>query len=167
MARSGGIIHSKLPPQGEFFVRDTNAPIRSADTDQEATDWVVKGFRRMQEALDTLATHIENRSFPVDEYNTVPITGAATESVVSVLPTYEYMPEKIEAIVVTGPANAVCTLLLGDRQWPIVIPAAGILPIGPLAIILGRSDPRQLIAQTAGIYTLELMGVADRRYDIT
>lgn len=166
MPRSGGILHSKLPPDSEIHVRDTGAPIKTADVEEFSAEFVAKGFLRLQDAVAGLARELENREHPVDEYNTVPLTGAATESQLVLQPTYEYMPEKIEAIVVTGPANAAVTLLLGDRQWPVVIPAAGILPIGPLAIILHRSDPRQLIAQTPGIYTLELMGIADRRFEI-
>jgi hypothetical protein len=150
-----------------FHTRDTDAPIRAEDADiAQSPEYIASGFRRLREALGELARQTENRGNPVDEYNTTPITGAATESVVTVLPTYEYMPEKIEAIVVTGPPAASVTLILGDRQWPVIIPAAGILPIGPLAIILGRSDPRQLVAQTPGIYSLELMGIADRRFGI-
>lgn len=152
--------------RGEVFTRDKNAKIRTEDVEPENLAFIAAGLDRMREALGELARQAENRSNPVDEYNTTPITGAATESVVTVLPTYEYMPEKIEAVIVAGPPAAAVTLVLGDRQWPLVIPAIGIIPIGPLAVILGRNDPRQLIASVPGQYFLELMGIADRRFSI-
>ena len=152
--------------RGEVFTRDKNAKIRTQDVEPTDADFIAAGMDRLREALGELARQAENRSNPVDEYNTVPLTGAATESVVSVFPTYEYMPEKIEAVIVGGPPAAAVTLILGDRSWPLVIPAVGIIPIGPLAIILGRNDPRQLIASTPGLYSLELMGIADRRFNI-
>jgi hypothetical protein len=166
MARSGGIIHSKLPPDARVNVRDTDALIGAKDVEQFTPEFMAAGLLRLREALGELARQTENRGNPVDEYNTCPITGAASESTVTVLPTYEYMVEKIEAIVVCGPAAAQVTIVLGDRQWPVVIPAAGILPIGPLAIMLSRTDTRMLVAQTPGIYFFELMGIADRRFNI-
>jgi hypothetical protein len=147
-------------------VRGSGVPIKTEDVEQFTPEFVAAGLLRLREALGELARQTENKGNPVDEYNSTPITGAATESVVTVLPTYEYMPEKIMSVIVTGPPAAACTLILGDRQWPVIIPAAGILPIGPMAIILGRSDPRQLVAATPGQYTLELMGYADRRFAI-
>jgi hypothetical protein len=166
MSPQQGMPHSKLPPDAKLFTRDTNAPIKAEDTDYSDPAFIIQGLARLREALGELARQTENRGNPVDEYNTTPITGAATESTVTVLPTYEYMPEKIEAVIIAGPPAAAVTLILGDRQWSLVIPAAGILPIGPLAIILGRNDPRQLVAQTPGQYFLEVMGIADRRFRI-
>ena len=165
MPISGGILHSKLPADAEIHVRDTNAPIRAADEETFSAEFVATGLLHLREALSELARRIENQAHPVDEYNTVPLTGAATESVLNLLPTYEYMPEKIISILVAGPPASVVTLILGDRQFPVTIPAAGILPIGPVAMMLGRSDPRQLVASTPGTYFLELMGFADRRFE--
>jgi hypothetical protein len=76
------------------------------------------------------------------------------------------MPEKIISVLVAGPPAAAVTLILGDRNIPLIIPAAGILPIGPLGMILGRNDPRQLVSATPGTYFLELMGWADSRFSI-
>lgn len=166
MARSDGLLHSKLPPDARINVRDTNAPIGAQDVEQFSAEFVATGLLHLREALGEIARYAENRSHPVDEYNTVPLTGIATESQLILLPTYEYMPEKIEAIIVGGPPAATVTLVLGDRQWAVTIPSVGILPIGPLGIILGRSDPRMLVAATPGTYFLELMGIADRRFSI-
>jgi hypothetical protein len=118
----------------------------------------------MQEALGTLARLTENRGNPVDEYQTAPITGAASESTLTVQPTYEMMNEKIVGVIVNGPPSTSITIQLGDRQWPVVIPASGILVIAPIALILGRNDDRKIIAQTPGNYFLELMGYADARF---
>lgn len=160
-----GTRHSKLPYDAVIRPRSAaNTPIRAEDAEYEtATEYLMAGFRRLQEALGEVARQTENRGHLVDEYNTAGISGAATESTLSLQPTYELMPEKIESIIVTGPAGAV-TLTLGDRIWAVTIPASGILVISPIAIILGRSDVRQLVAQTPGQYGLELMGVSDSRF---
>lgn len=165
MARHDGLIHSKLPPDATVKVRGSNAPIGAQDVEQFSPEYVAAGMLEMREALGTIARQSANRSNPVDEYNSAPITGTGTQSVVSVLPTYEYMPEMIESIIVCGPAGSV-TIQLGDRQWPVTIPAAGIIVIAPVALILSRNDARQLTAQTPGQYSLELMGIADRRFKI-
>lgn len=165
MARHDGLVHSKLPPDEPLRVRDTNAPIGAADAEQFSAEFIAGGMLRLREALGEIARQAENRSFPVDEYNSTPISGAATSSVVSVMPTYDYMPEKIEAIIVGGPTGLV-TLTLGDRQLPVTIPASGIIVIAPVAIMLNRNDTRQLTAGTPGQYFLELMGIADKRFGI-
>jgi hypothetical protein len=164
MARSGGLVHSKLPEGAEVTVRDTGALIGAEDREQFSPQFVAKGFLELREKLGEIARQIENKGYPVDEYNTCTLTGASSESTVSLLPTYELMPEKILAVLVCGPPAAACTVILGDRQWPIVIPAAGIIPIGPVALVLGRSDPRQLVSTTPGTFFLELMGFADQRF---
>jgi alpha-beta hydrolase superfamily lysophospholipase len=123
-------------------------------------------LRRYQEALNEIARQAENRSHPVDEYNTVPLSGGSTGTLLTITPIYEYMPEKIESIIVNGPAAAVATLTLGDRQMPLVMPASGVLVIAPVAILLGRNDPRQLASAVAGIWFVELMGIADKRFQI-
>ena len=163
MARHDGLIHSKLPPDARIPVRGSNAPIGAQDVEQFSPEFIAAGMLAMREALGDIARQAENRSNPVDEYNSAPITGAATESVVTVLPTYEYMPEKIESVIVGGPTGLV-TIQLGDRVWSVTIPASGILVIAPVAMILGRNDARTLTAQTPGQYFLELMGIGDRRF---
>ena len=161
-----GLQRSKLPPGTVMHVRDKETPIRAEDEEQFSPAFLARGLLEMRETLTNLARQTENRSHPVDEYNTASLAGAATTTVVTLLPTYEYMPEKIISVLIAGPGSAVCTLVLGDRQLPITIPAAGILPIGPLGVILGRNDPRQLVSATPGTYFLELMGWADQRFGI-
>jgi len=164
VARYDGIVHQRLPPGTSFPVRDKDEPIGTENVEQISPEFIRSGLLRLQEALGTLARLTENRGNPVDEYNTVPITGAASESTLTVLPTYEMMPEKIVGVIVNGPPSTSITVQLGDRLWPVVIPATGILVIAPIALILGRNDDRKIIAQTPGNYFLELMGYADARF---
>jgi hypothetical protein len=164
MGRSGGVFHEKLPPDSIVTVRSKETPIAAADAEQISPEFIARGMLEMREALGKLARQTENRGNPVDEYNTCPISGAATESTLSLLPTYEYMNEKIISVLISGPAAANVTLTLGDRVWALQIPVSGILTIGPVAIILGRSDTRQLTSATPGNYFLELMGFADARF---
>jgi hypothetical protein len=159
-----GLRHSKLPPGASIRVRDKETPIRTEDVEELSPEFLARGLLDLREALGEIARQVENKGFPVDEYNTCTITGAASESTLTVQPTYEYMPEKIMSVLVCGPAAASVIVTLGDRQWPIIIPAAGIIPIGPIACIIGRSEPRSLTSTTPGNYFLELMGYADRRF---
>lgn len=163
MARSEGLLHRKLPPDARINVRDKGTLIGTEDVEQTEPEYLAAGLLRIREALRELALQTENRSFLVDEYNSAPITGVGSATTVTVLPTYEYMPEKIESIVIVGPAGAV-TLQLGDRVWSLTIPASGVLMLGPLGLLLGRNDSRVLSAGTPGTYSLELMGIADKRF---
>jgi hypothetical protein len=157
--------HEKLPAGTVLHVRDTGAPIRTEDEEILSPGYIAKGLNEFREALDNLARQTENHAYPVDEYNTCPLGSVASENALTLQPTYEYWPEKILSILVTGPPAAAVTLTLGDRVWPLVLPSTGILAIGPVAIILGRSDVRQLQAGTPGQFTLELMGFSDRRFN--
>lgn len=164
MTAHQGIRHSKLPPDSVIHTRQPVDP-ETGDKDQEPIAFDRKGLQELREQLVTIARRAENRGNPVDEYNSAGVTGAGSSASVVVQPTYEYMPEKIEAIIITGPTGAI-NLLLGDRQWNLTIPASGILVIAPIAIMLGRSDARVLTPSVAGVYSLELCGVADRRFAI-
>jgi hypothetical protein len=138
--------------------------IGTEDVEQTSADYMAEGLLRYREALTDIARQAENRAHPVDEYNTVPLSGGSTESILTIMPIYEYMPEKIESIIVSGPAAATATLTLGDRAIPIVMPATGIIVIAPVAILLSRNDPRQLVSAVPGIWFVELMGIADARF---
>lgn len=59
------------------------------------------------------------------------------------------------------------TLQLGDRVWSLTMPASGVLIIAPIAVMLQRSDLRQLTVSAPGEYSLELMGYADTRGNLT
>jgi hypothetical protein len=164
MARTEGLIHRKLPHDAVIHTRQPVRPT-TEDEEQESRSFTELGKAEFAEQMATLARTVENRANPVDEYNSAAVTGAGSAAVITVQPTYEYMPEKIESIVITGPPGNV-TLQLGDRIWAMSIPATGILTIGYVALILGRSDARILTPASAGVYTLELMGIADRRFKI-
>lgn len=156
--------HGKLPHDAVVHTRQPVNP-ETDDTEKESRTFEELGLADLREQLSTIARHAENRANPVDEYNSVPVSGGGSSVAVTVSPTYEYMPEKIEAIIITGPAGAI-TLQLGDRVWPLIIPATGILVIAPIAIMLGRSDARILTPAVPGVYSLELCGIADRRFAI-
>jgi len=277
MARTDGLIHSKLPHDAVIHTRQ---PVRPETKDEEAASlgFTREGYELLSEQVANLARAIENRSNLVDEYNTAAISGAGSSASVVVQPTFEYMPEKIESIVITGPAlgssillagttgtglsagsliagpvaltpgsytinwstlpggtvgaaeknnyglyvngvlvqqssnpqnagtttsqlpyqlttsvpvtltvNVVNTptstasysisgtinptgngvqLQLGDRIWQLVIPPSGILTIGYTGIVLSRTDARILTPGSPGVYTLELCGIADKRFNI-
>jgi hypothetical protein len=160
-----GIPHEKLPPGAQVYVRDTGAPIRATDEEQLSPEYIAKGLLQVREALWELARQTENHGHPVDEYNSCPLGSNSSVTALNLQPTYEYWPEKILSVLVVGPPAAAITVTLGDRVWPLTLPASGVLPIGPVALILGRSDTRQLSAQTTGQYFMELMGFADARFN--
>jgi hypothetical protein len=160
-----GMRHFKLPPGASLSVRDTGAPIRTEDEEIMSPEYIAKGLLDLRESLRDLARQTENHAHPVDEYQTCAIGGTSSISLLTLQPTYEYWPEKIISVLVAGPPAGAITVTLGDRIWPLVIPAAGILPIGPVALMLGRSDARTLSAATPGQYFMELMGFADQRFN--
>lgn len=163
MARSEGIIHRRLPPDAILHTRNPVRP-ETTDTEKVVTGAEALGAARFAEAMELLANQVENRRMVVDEYNSGSVSGAGSSASVTVQPNYEYTPEKIEAIIITGvPGNI--NLQLGDRFWSLTIPASGLLVIAPVAILLSRSDNRILTPATPGIFTLELMGIADKRFE--
>jgi hypothetical protein len=160
-----GQQHFKLPYDAVISPRSSAGNLIGAeDEETPSRDYLAAGFLRYQEALTEIARQAENRSFPVDEYNTVPLSGGSTGTLMTIMPTYDFMPEKIESVLVSGPAAATATLILGDRQFPLTVPASGIIVIAPVAIILGRNDARQLTSAVPGIWFVELMGIADKRF---
>lgn len=122
--------------------------------------YIALALVHLHEQLGEAAKLLEDKSRPVDTYRPQSLI-ADSETVITVLPAFE-INEVIESIIVSGPPSAV-TLQLGDRVWPLTIPASGILVIAPIALRLGRNDTRQLVAAVAGDYTFELMGYADNR----
>lgn len=123
--------------------------------------YIALALVHLKEQLASAAKQLQDKSRPVDTYNPETVTLDAF-STITIQPAYEGM-ECITSIVVTGPAAGAATIQLGDRQWPVIIPATGILVIAPIAVRLGRSDNRVLTAAVAGDYSLELMGYADTR----
>jgi len=169
MARDGGLIHNKLPYPFGYVQEEAgdrppaDKPVRAEDVQEQLSPaFMMNSLNALKESLATLGRLIQNRGFPVDEYQ----TGTGSGTIVTLTPTYDFMPERIEAIIITGPPAGVITVQLGDRFWPLVMPAAGVIILAPLGVILSRSDVRQLTAQAAGQYTMELMGYGQRRFDI-
>jgi hypothetical protein len=157
-----GKIHPGSKLESPIFTRQPGNPIDPDDRQKAVFGFLAAGIHSLVKQLGDLARQIDNRAFVVDEYQ-VQSSVSTAESVVTVQPIYDFKPEKIESIIVTGPPGNV-TLQLGDRFWNLTIPATGIIVIAPVAILLGRNDLRQLTG-TAGSYSLELMGIADERYD--
>ena len=127
--------------------------------DREPMKFIALALAQLHRQFRRMATAIEDHSMPVDNYS--PQTVAASTNQVNLQPQYE-SGEQITSVIIVGPAGAV-TLTLGDRIWPLVIPASGILVIAPISIFLGRDDTRQLNSVTLGQYSLELGGYADTR----
>jgi hypothetical protein len=136
--------------------------VEAPDIDQAPNQYIVKGLLKMHEQLQHLARIIDDRSRPVDEYRVQTLV-ADSELQVTVQPQYDFMAERVESVVITGPTGAV-TLQLGDRFWSLTIPATGIIVISPVSFLLSRNDYRVLTSATPGDYSLELMGWADERY---
>src|SRR5215831_590299 len=162
MARSAGLVHHKLPPDSRISTRQP-LPTETPDREQTAGEFEQIGLDRLRDQLQLIARKLENLGKPVDEYNSAAITGAWSSASLTVNPTYELVPEKITAIIITGPTGAI-KLQLGDRLWNLTIPATGILVIAPVAVLLSRTDDRILTPQTPGAYTLELCGFGDARF---
>lgn len=165
MAGNSGYLprNGKLPHDAQAVIHTRNpVPPQGDEREKVVYEYLAAGMVAMSEEMRKLARQIENRSRLVDEYQTQGSI-SANETTVPLQPTYDFMPEKIESIIVVGPPGNV-TLTLGDRVWPLTIPAAGFLVIAPVAILLGRNDLRQLTGP-AGNYNLELMGIADERFD--
>lgn len=148
--------------RGEPLFTHVIEPLEVPDVESEPVKFVMKGILALRKEMQNLARQVDNRSRPVDEYRVQSLT-ADSELVVTVPPQYDFINERIENIMITGPAGNV-TLQVGDRTWPLQIPATGYIHIGPLSLLLARNDTRQLVAASAGDYSLELMGWADERY---
>lgn len=130
------------------------------DIEQAPLVYIAAGLIHLKEQMERLAKMAEDRSNPVDEYWPQTLAPEA-ETVLTLQPQYEF-PITVTSILVSGPAGSV-TLQLGDRVFALTIPATGLLVVAPVMMNLGRSDIRQLTAQVAGEYVLELMGYGDNR----
>lgn len=156
--------HNRLPPDAVIHTRQ---PLGTQVSEQETVseDFARLGLARLLKQLSELNRIIDNRSKPVDEYQTGSPT-VSSAAPLTVQPTFEYMPEKIESVIVTGPPAGTATLQLGDRSWSVVVPASGVLVVAPVGILLSRSDTRQLTPSAPGVWGLELMGIADQRFNV-
>jgi hypothetical protein len=149
------------PGDGQLHTRRP-AGVAVADIEQAPMKYIALALVHLHEQLGTAAKLLEDKSKPVDEYRVQTLVPDA-ESTMTILPAYE-IPEVIQSVIISGPPAAVVTLQLGDRIFPIVIPATGFAVMGPVAFRLGRNDTRTLTAVVAGDYNVELMGYADNRW---
>lgn len=123
--------------------------------------YIALALVHLKESFARVPVMLEDNSRPVDVYEPQIFVNSTQTQQVTLQPQWE-TGERIKFIVITGPPNAV-TLQLGDRFWPLTIPASGFISIGPMALLLSRQDQRILWSATAGAYSLELMGNADSR----
>lgn len=135
-------------------------PIGVTDIESQPQKYIALALVHLRNEMAKLAVQIEDRSRIVDEYQPQEITGEAFTTI-SIQPQWE-TEERITSIIITGPPGNV-TVQLGDRIWPLTIPATGILVIAPIIVLLGRNDIRQITASTPGQYGLELSGYCDTR----
>lgn len=133
--------------------------VRDAES-QPPPVWVESMVGRLVNDVGRVARLVEGMTQLVDEYRPAGYIADST-SVAQVTPAYE-SPEVITSILVLGPPGNV-TLQLGDRHWPLTIPASGLLVIAPVQLLLSRTDDRVLTGGAAGAYYLELMGHAHVR----
>lgn len=116
---------------------------------------------QVQRSLDDIAQFYVDQTNRVDEYRVQGnVTGGESLTTQFILPDYE-CDEIITSIIVTGTPAGAFNLQLGKRDWNLIIPATGILILGPVQIKLGRSDIRQLTAAVAGDWAFELSGYAE------
>lgn len=158
---TGYIVRGKLP-QGARIEGHQIQPITAPDKEQlPPAEVMARAFALMQRHMYEINKKAVDETQVFDMYLTQTLM-AESELSITLQPSYEFT-ERIESVIITGPAGA-CTLQLGDREWSLVIPASGIIVIAPVAIYLGRNDTRMLTGSSSGNYALELMGHADRRW---
>lgn len=114
------------------------------------------------QSIERMSRRIRDTTRFVDEKRVQTLAGDS-ELIVQLLPQFERYGEHIESVIVGGPPASAVTVQLGERVWPLIIPATGILVLAPIGITLDYEDTRQLIAAVPGDYWLELTGYADVR----
>lgn len=156
---------TKIPPDGVIHTRLVE-PVQVEDIENLPATYITTGLMHLAMMAEKLSKQIDDRSKPVDEYQPTPFgvnpPTLAIGATIELQATFEGILERIDQVLVTGPAGA-CTLQLGDRVWALSIPTAGVLVIAPIRIYLSHNDRRVLTAGVQGSYTLELMGYGDVR----
>lgn len=147
----GHQVHLRQPEQHEVPLIEEQ-PMR----------YIALALIRLKEQLDTLANKAIDQGRPFDQYNVQEVGVAQAIGQITLSPSYE-VEERVESIIITGPAAATVTLQLGDRIWSLIIPSTGMFEVDGIAVILGRDDIRQMTMGTPGQFSLELMGHADSR----
>lgn len=150
-------------PDGQVNIRNVSQ-IGVQDIEQEPMKYVALALVHLRKSVQDLVIMIEDRSRSVDAYQPQEYLAGSSSSNIELQPQWE-AGETITSIIITGPAGAV-TLQLGDRFWPLTIPASGVIVIAPIKLYLDRSDRRILSFSTPGAYSLELMGYGDTRGNV-
>jgi hypothetical protein len=125
--------------------------------------YLVESFQRVADDMKRIAVQVENWSRRIDEHQGAQSFNESSSSI-DVTPDFE-TGELITGIIVIGPPAANLQLTLGSRHWPLIMPAAGILVIAPVAIRLDQRDQRNLAFGSGGpgLLGLELMGQIDKQ----
>jgi hypothetical protein len=114
--------------------------------------------------MGAISRAIDDRTKPVDEYQTTSDYMGVGVTQIEVLRQFDRIAERITSIVVTGPPTTAFTLTLGDRFLNLTTDASGKIVLAPISMLLNDSDRRLLNSTTNGNWSLELMGWADERY---
>lgn len=154
------MVHRPTLPE-EIRTRQPQ-PVEVPTIEQVPDRYIALGLIHLRNQMANLAKMAEDNSRPVDEYNSQTLA-PESETTLTLQPAWE-VTEVIRSILVTGPGvGGNFTLQLGDRTWALFLPNTGYILLSPLSLILGRNDVRQLTSNTAGQWTLELMGHCDDR----
>lgn len=149
------------------YLEGPQTPTRTRDATPEMTpEYLYEVFTRMAASMSDFTSLIEDTSHRIDEFSN---QGTVVENVTTIqtFPDYDAFPIIVTSVLVTGPSNAAgtaFTLQLGKRNWQLVLPVTGIIPIAPVYFSMNPQDPRVLTSATAGNWAMEIMGHADIRY---
>lgn len=124
--------------------------------------YIYYAMKQAAQEMRRLRMQLEDRTRPVDEYNISSSTQAQT--ICEVQPQFDQFSERIESILLTCSPPQTVMLQLGDRQFPVIMPATGVIVLGPLSMLLDRNMRRIATTTPAAEITMELMGWADERY---
>lgn len=130
----------------------------------EPEKYILVALNKFRESLRRLAMQVDDRTRPVDEYQTESTESPLGLTTIEVLPQFDQIAERIESILVTGPPNTAFTLQVGDRYLTMTTDAIGKALLAPVSMLLQRNDRRVITSATSGNWFFELMGWADERY---
>lgn len=162
LANFPGIPRPKTPRTDRIPLRETTG-ISAKDIEHEPMKYTALALIHLRDQIGRIAQMAVDHSQPVDEYQVQELQSQTiNENILEVMPQYE-TPEIIEGIIFTGPGASPFNVQLGDRYWTLVMPNNQFLYMGPLVLCLSRNDRRVLTGGSAGQWSMELMGHADKR----
>ena len=151
----------KSGPGTPVFLRQPE-DVDTRDLELKPYKYIALALVHLRNAFARVPVMLEDNSRPVDLFYPQTFQSAGLTQQVILQPQWE-TAVKIKYVMITGPSGNNITVQLGDRIWPLTIPATGFILIGPVAFFLARTDPQILWSATVANYTMELMGNADSR----